>query len=582
MIEKIKSVFDLPEYRDGNSKEPAIPHNGKVSTNQTTKTDFDVYYDLNNSIFSKDRLDKIVQYQQERDVFEFEPLYSKLVKAAINDKILLSDITEDELNRLKEISHEKNKDNSLLGQVALNPILLKLTSGSDDPLGMLLNLRVNGNTEAGIERFKLGDISKIKLNGFMLDWNNIINPNTFEKEDINKLLDLKVNKSDIFEDQTTNIKDSVIDYILNKEGTILDEHLKNNNIHTTHEEKELWNNKYLKPETGIPESDLEESLINKIKDTEKHKSNNIIHITASDRTSWNEKYTLPAGGIPYNDLNSELKKTINKIFPKSDIIDSVTKKIKDDLIDIDLSSYVTNEVFKNHEKLFDNHIKGTGHITTAERNLWNGKYTKNAAGIPISDLSNSVQGILNNALSWEDILNDSTGKIKGELLPGQSPVEIEKINNHIENNIIHITQNDRDTWNKKYDGITDANLPVDETGKRCIKLNHLPDSIIDIVNNGVKKNEIFNTGTTIIPLNKIDGLQASIDNLNSHILGVDGGVNSHVTKSEKDKIRNSINRTEILDNEGFIRAELIRNNGSVFSTHNYATEKDIEDIINSL
>lgn len=75
--------------------------------------------------------------------------------------------------------------------------------------------------------------------------------------------------------------------------TAYDSHLQNGNIHTTQQEKESWNAKYDKPNSGIPKSDLDQETK-----------------TALDNAA--NAYKKPSTGIPSTDMTEAVQQSLTK------------------------------------------------------------------------------------------------------------------------------------------------------------------------------------------------------------------------------------------------------------------------------
>lgn len=100
-------------------------------------------------------------------------------------------------------------------------------------------------------------------------------------------------------------------------------HTSNEELHIQTGERDTWNSKYSKPDTGIPKEDLAEAIqsdINKIntaltdaKDAKQaitvHASDGAAHITAADRTAWkNESAQIDSN---FEKINTELERLKN-------------------------------------------------------------------------------------------------------------------------------------------------------------------------------------------------------------------------------------------------------------------------------
>ena len=105
----------------------------------------------------------------------------------------------------------------------------------------------------------------------------------------------------------------------------LTNHVANNNIHVTADNKTAWNAKYDKPADGIPKTDLASGVqtsLNKadtalqqhqdISDLVSHTQNSNIHVTSEQKTAWSAKYDKPSSGIPKTDLSTPVQTSLGK------------------------------------------------------------------------------------------------------------------------------------------------------------------------------------------------------------------------------------------------------------------------------
>jgi hypothetical protein len=181
----------------------------------------------------------------------------------------------------------------------------------------------------------------------------------------------------------------------------LSDHISNPTAHVTTDEKIAWNAKYVKPETGIPATDLDTATQAKLKNSASdaeltlHVDNSGIHVTAEQKQAWTAKYARPETGIPEADLASALQAKIGNTVSATDFNQHATDTIK--------------------------------HVTSTERSAWTAKYNKPELGIPETDLSASVAGKLNSAAT-KDALKA-----------------------HVDNADAHVTVEDKADWNAKYD-----------------------------------------------------------------------------------------------------------------------------------
>ena len=116
----------------------------------------------------------------------------------------------------------------------------------------------------------------------------------------------------------------------NKNGQIAFEsevtaHTGNSDIHVTSAQKTAWSAKYDKPTGGIPKTDLASAVQTSLDKADSalqehqdisaltnHVANNIIHVTTDDKTAWNAKYNKPSSGIPKTDLASAVQVSLDK------------------------------------------------------------------------------------------------------------------------------------------------------------------------------------------------------------------------------------------------------------------------------
>ncbi len=105
----------------------------------------------------------------------------------------------------------------------------------------------------------------------------------------------------------------------------LTNHVANNNIHVTADQKNMWFAKYNKPTDGIPKTDLASGVqtsLNKadtalqehqdISDLVSHTQNSNIHVTSEQKTAWSAKYDKPSSGIPKTDLSTAVQTSLGK------------------------------------------------------------------------------------------------------------------------------------------------------------------------------------------------------------------------------------------------------------------------------
>ena len=110
------SVFNMPENRDGTIKNLGIPSN-ITRNNQTTQTDFDVYYNMTQSFYTSDAVNKAFTYRAARDIYEFRDTYSDLLKAMANENMLISMRNNETIQAAIDKAHDQITDNMIYGHL---------------------------------------------------------------------------------------------------------------------------------------------------------------------------------------------------------------------------------------------------------------------------------------------------------------------------------------------------------------------------------------------------------------------------------------------------------------------------------
>ena len=213
-------------------------------------------------------------------------------------------------------------------------------------------------------------------------------------------------------------------------------HTGNSDIHVTSTQKTAWTAKYDKPSGGIPKSDLASSVQSSLDKADSalqqhqdisaltaHVANSDIHVTTTQKAAWTAKYDKPAEGIPKTDLASAVQISLGKA-------DTALQEHQDIS---ELTTHVANSNI---------------HVTSEQKSAWSAKYNKPTGGIPKTDLASSVQ--------------TSLGKADTAL---QEHQDISALTNHVANNSIHVTADEKTAWNSKYNkpsgGIPKSDLASD-------------------------------------------------------------------------------------------------------------------------
>jgi len=449
------SIFDLPENRDGKLENLGIPSN-KTRNNQTTAADFDVYYDLSKSMYTKNAVNKTFAYRSQRDSFEFQNMFSGLVQSMLSKEMMLSLANNNKIEEVIEKAHDQNTDLLICGKLGIEPpMIVTACDNMSTAEGVLVRFCTpKGDNFITFNREYVGGIMRSVAKGLYIDGEYIINFDGRLRKSplIDDILNNMVRKKEIF-DINDNILNKHIKYIMYKPGTRLDNHIKNiiteddKFIHVTEEEKKIWNSKYYKPANGIPKEDLEKNLSNEIDVAYKHALTSSLHVSVQDRRSWDNKFDLPPTGIDQYHLSLKLQDKINNMVIWNQLIDIEEGKIKKDLLpdmdlDIDFDKYLEREIYEKFlEEEWKPHSNPANirHVLDGERDVWNGKYHKPDDGIPETDLQKELADKINKAVQSDYLFNyyyNGDIKIKDKFLP----VELGSIISHIRNEKIHLTE----------------------------------------------------------------------------------------------------------------------------------------------
>lgn len=220
-----------------------------------------------------------------------------------------------------------------------------------------------------------------------------------------------------------------------------------------------------------------------------HKANSTIHVTDVDKTEWSKKYNKPVDGVPISDLNSEIVDKLNNMLVKDDVFeaDGSLKGIVINASDIatktDLDTHTNNleihttkgEKLANLEHIadlnihttkldkdkIDEHLIDTNkhlnldekhtiamakshisdvnvHVTKDEKDKWN-NFNSN---VDLSELNRhkddlDIHVTLLEKTAWNKLVTDG--------------LDLTELNNHIKNLEIHTTTVEKNKWDNKYD-----------------------------------------------------------------------------------------------------------------------------------
>lgn len=164
-----------------------------------------------------------------------------------------------------------------------------------------------------------------------------------------------------------------------------------------------------------------------------HINDSSVHVTSAEKSTWNSKYTKPADGIPPTDLRWDVQQSLDEA---DEAWHTVGTHVQDTTVHFE--SGEKDELYQDIDDMQDDiednasaistHASNTDiHVTAAEKDEWDAKYTRPAGGIPAADMTQSIEQTLDEAAHDHVILSQ-----------------------HIQNSTIHVTANDKTSWNSKY------------------------------------------------------------------------------------------------------------------------------------
>ena len=262
----------------------------------------------------------------------------------------------------------------------------------------------------------------------------------------------------------TDIKADIADIktsLNNKlESTDLDDinaHVSNTSIHITAEEKAKWNAKI--DDSDLVEyektSDVNAKLNNKANktDLDTHAGNTNIHVTSDEKTKWDSKLDSSAlnGYATETFVTEKITEaaTSGKVdltgYAKTVEVDNKLASKADKTEIPDISNLATKDELSTHT---DN---SSIHITASEKIAWNNKLDTSALdAYTTTDDLNSALALKANK---DELFSGDYNDLKNlPVIPDTSNFATKgQLDGHISNATMHVTTDEKDTWNAKLD-----------------------------------------------------------------------------------------------------------------------------------
>jgi hypothetical protein len=372
--------------------------------------------------------------------------FSEIVQNAINSAAKAADLKAHKENEVAHLtSDERAKWNAKYDKPAGGVPMSHLEQFVQDTIEAAA-------TDADLEEHVNNDVAHV-TNAERLSWNGkYVKPSTgVPMTDLDSSLQTEIKSAAKKTELDTHASNTTV-HISETERQAWNGHKADGVIHITSTERGKWNAKYDRPSTGIPETDLTAGLQTKINgmvtntDFNSHATDSVRHVTQSERDAWRAKYDKPAAGVPMEDLDEDVADLINNA--------------------------ATSAALDAHE------TDASAHVSAAERASWNGKYAKPSTGIPETDFSDNfrtkVAGLATSAAlashagdAIKHITADERSRWNGKYTKPETGIAgtdldaalKSKIDNsasaaefvaHSGNTEIHVTEDERETWNGQY------------------------------------------------------------------------------------------------------------------------------------
>lgn len=190
------------------------------------------------------------------------------------------------------------------------------------------------------------------------------------------------------------------------------------------------------------------------KDLSVHTTNSTVHITADERILWNNKSDFSGD---YNDLTNapDIKEDASGEVVYADESGNVIAKVGEN--GFETTQVIANTVLVNGANV-GSHVGNTSiHITADERTAWNAKADTTYVDTKVATLVNSAPETLDTLNELAAALGDDPNFATTVATQIGLKADQEDLENHISNNVLHITVDERANWNAKSDFSGDYN-----------------------------------------------------------------------------------------------------------------------------
>ena len=307
-------------------------------------------------------------------------------------------------------------------------------------------------TDKWLKLTEENDKIKISINtDFLIEGKNV---KLTKNEDGSVVIDVEVSNDNTSNDSTTDDVSTQVVIDVSSVSATLEEHINDSVIHITNAEREHWNSlsgisevdwKDVKntpttiSEYGISDAYTKSEVDSLVDGFEEHIENTVIHVTQEDKTFWN---SLSASEVDWED-----------------IINTPTTVSGYGIVDVYTKTEVNGLIEPFEEHLNDSVI----HVTQEDKNFWN-------------SLSASE-------VDWKDIINTPTTVSGYGITDAYTKTEvdglIEPFEEHLIDDVIHVTQNDKNLWNSVSGKVEKYIVNVGIAGQNSFSINN-PTNSTDI------------------------------------------------------------------------------------------------------
>ena len=234
-------------------------------------------------------------------------------------------------------------------------------------------------------------------------------------------------------------------------------HVSNTSIHITAEERIKWNAKI--DDSDLVEyektSDVNTKLNNKANTTDlnAHTGNTDIHVTSDEKTKWDSKLDSSAlnGYATETFVTEKITEAANsgKVdltgYAKTVEVDNKLASKADKTEIPDISNLATKDELSTHTN------NSSIHITANEKIAWNNKL--DASALDAYTTTDDLNSALALKANKEELFSGNYNDLQNlPVIPDTSNFATKgQLDDHINNAIIHVTTDEKDTWNAKLD-----------------------------------------------------------------------------------------------------------------------------------